>query len=262
MQYLLTAFKKFIFCFNISADYISFIKLLWFTKKYKWNKNRNSNNAFIRYNIILNKKKYQIYLRTYCGDIDIFYEIFFHELYQTPNIDSLSPVIFDIGANIGLAALFFLSRYPAATIISVEPDPANASILKKNLSSQIATGQVHFVEAAISNVTGKMFLSQPLLKYNSALIKNMTANAKGVSVFTMQHLIAQFSVTEIDILKLDVEGAEENIITQESNWLAKIKILIIEIHSSKAKENILNTLEDKNFHLLKPPVGSIHFFHQ
>ena len=260
MQYLITAFKKFIFCFKISADFLSFIKLLWFTKKYKWNRNDNAFYKAVGYNILLNKKKYTIHLRTYSGDIDIFYEIFFRKVYEIQSTKNASMVI-DLGANVGLATLFFLSKYPSAKILSVEPDPENAKLFRKNLSKEITQGKVAFFEAAVSDHAGKMFLSQPVLKYNPTLSKEKSANAIEVEVLSMHQLVELARVDRIGILKIDIEGAEEGILLNNEDWLSKVDSIIVEIHSEKSIKNIVATLQQHHFSLRPSSANnSIHYF--
>lgn len=258
MQYLVTAFKKFIFCFKIAADFKTFVKLLWFTKKYKWNKSRGNSIKAVSYNLLLNKKIQTVYLRTYSGDISIFYEIFFKEVYKTED-KCTSSIIMDIGANIGLATIYFLAKNPHATIISVEPDPANAFLFRKNLLNEITLGRVLFFETAVSDRCGKMYLSQPLKKYNPKLLQQAAVNAIDVEVLSIHSLMDLCKVSEIKILKIDVEGAEETIFSNKDEWLAKVKTILVEIHSENSKRNILEILRQQNF-ILQSSANSIYHF--
>jgi FkbM family methyltransferase len=256
-----TAFKKFIFCYTITADLSSFIKLVWFTKKYKWNKNKLSfnYNAIVKYSVNLNNQLRTIYLRTYSGDIDIFYEIFFKKVYKTDG-NNASCFIIDAGANIGLATVYFLLKYRNAKIICIEPDPENIVIFKLNLAKQIASGAVELVEAALAKADGEMFLAQPKLKYNSKLVHKYSGdNCVAVKTVSLQNILSTKDITNIEFIKIDIEGAEENMFSGNTNWLQNIAEVMIETHSAKAKEAVFAGLYANKFVLQKSEQSIYHF---
>ena len=256
------AFKKLFFCFKITADIPSFIKLLWFTKKYKWSKKKPLSppvTETVKYTIRLNNKRWLINLRTYCGDLDIFYEIFLKEVYKISG-NSSSCTIVDAGANIGLASIYFLSKFPNATIISIEPDPENVEIFRKNLSHQIDAGSLKIIEAAIANEEAERFLSLSALKYNPKLISDSgDERAIKVNTVSMQAIFKQFSIADIELMKMDIEGGEEEIFSVDNEWVNCVKKCIIETHSSKGEEIILNAFYKKGF-VHEKSIGSIHHF--
>ena len=74
---IITAFRKFIFCYSITADLSSFVRLLINTKRYRYAKKPVVHSAIpLPYHLRLNGKRKTIFLRTYTGDIEIFYEVF------------------------------------------------------------------------------------------------------------------------------------------------------------------------------------------
>ena len=82
-------FKKLIFCIKISADISSFMKLAWNTKKYRWFAKANlsfsnGEDKPLQYRLILDSSKRLIRLRTFRGDIQIFYDIFLRSIYELP----------------------------------------------------------------------------------------------------------------------------------------------------------------------------------
>ena len=127
------AWNKFIFCYTATKDLSSFLSLIWFTKLYRLRKRslkyQNLQNKYFSISLTEFPGK-KIFLRTYAGDIDFFYEIFYKKIYQL-TIELNKNMIIDAGANVGFAALFFLKQMPGATIYCIEPDPDNFIFLKK-----------------------------------------------------------------------------------------------------------------------------------
>ena len=258
------AFNKLIFCINTTANISSFILLVWNTKKYKWSKNdlqkRSLNEIPVKYTLRFNNQTQNIYLRTYSGDIDIFYEIFWKKIYSFSR-NNIPQFIVDIGANIGLTTLYFLKKFPTDKIICVEPDPSNLEILKKNLELQIKNQVVKVCEAAISNKDGTMFLNRPPLKYNSKLLVHGNKDEMNlpVKVLSMHNFLKENSIEQIDILKIDIEGSEVELFSADVSWLSTVKEVIIETHSINAEEICSNALEETQFILQDHTANIFHW---
>lgn len=257
---LTSAIHKLFFCLGITANISSFLKITWLTKKYRWNKHdlqRSLNDSPVTYDLRVNKKPNKIFLRTYSGDIDIFYEIFWKKVYD---ISGSAPVdlIVDLGANIGLASLYFLLKYPRATVICVEPGSGNLGVLKKNLADEIRTQKVFVEEAAIAKADGTAFLSVPALQYNTRITGNNEEDME-VRCISMNSLLKKYAVGQIDILKIDIEGAEEDLFLHDTQWLQNVRQVIIETHSEKTAEVCRNILQANKFIL--QTTGSAHLSH-
>lgn len=259
-----TAFNKLIFCLNITANISSFILLVWNTKKYKWSKNnfkkRSLNESPVKYTLRFNKQRQIIYLRTYSGDIDIFYEIFWKKVYSFSSTGTPRFII-DIGANVGLATLYFLKEFPGCKIICVEPDPANVETLKKNLELQIKKQQVKVYEAAISNNDGNMFLNSPQLKYNSKLLADDNNDEMNLSVkvLSMNNFLKENSIEQTDILKIDIEGSEVELFSADVSWLSIVKEVVIETHSITAEEICSKAFKENQFVLQDHTANIFHW---
>ena len=79
----------------------------------------------VRYSIVYSGKKQLVYLRTYAGDIRMFYEIFLEQVYRLPPVVSfVNGIIVDAGANIGMAVMYFYGLFPEATVYCTEPAQA------------------------------------------------------------------------------------------------------------------------------------------
>lgn len=134
------------------------------------------------------------------------------------------PVIFDCGSNIGISVLYYKSKYPDAKITAFEPDPKIIPVLKRNLNNNKAN-DVTVIDAAVWNKNGEA----PLFCEGADGSKITTFGAPGtvmVKTVSLNDLIEE----EIDLLKIDIEGAEFEVILNIAQKLSLIKNIVIEYH--------------------------------
>ena len=250
LERLKEAWNKFVFCYSVTKNFSSFFSLIFFTKLYRLRKksarykNRPDDHFSISLAAFPGKK---IFLRIYAGDIDIFYEIFYKEIYQLS--DWLGKnVIVDVGANVGFATLYFLKQMPNATIYCIEPDPDNFPFLQKNLKAELESGKVKIILAGLSDRDGFMSLERNVLKYNSRLVENASENLVEVITYSVESFFKKFVDGKIDLLKMDIEGTEERIFENDISWLSNVEELLIEFHSEEIKKLCFEKLRSKNFH--------------
>jgi len=169
-----------------------------------------------------------IQLRRKDSDLDIFDQIFVDKQYKWPEIEKLNPkVILDGGANIGLSAIFFSNLFPNAKIICIEPDENNWKQLEANTQNY---KNISLVKAAIWYKNEILNLANPE-GFSAGFSYQSENNDKGVQGCTIQEIMAQFNLNHIDILKLDIEGAEKEIFENGNlEWLDKTDVLTIELH--------------------------------
>jgi FkbM family methyltransferase len=162
----------------------------------------------------------------------IFYDIFWRAIYQLPTpLFQQASTIIDLGAHIGMAAAWFNIHAPQATLYCIEADEANYEILVKNLRPGIDTGRVIAIHAAINNTNDLVYLQRSARSYNSQLSTAITNfPVKGIR---MQQLLHDYHITHIDILKIDIEGAESLLFNDDVSWLKITSAIIIEIHSEE-----------------------------
>ncbi|HEV7333529.1 MAG TPA: FkbM family methyltransferase [Flavisolibacter sp.] len=156
-------------------------------------------------------------------------EIFEKEIYRFAP-ERQAPLIVDCGANIGLSILYYKQLAPAATIIAFEPDENNFQLLSKNINANKLTN-VTLRKEAIWNQTGKISFSANETEA-SHIIKSETATNLVDSVRLKDFLE---TVEEIDFLKIDIEGAEWEVIRDCAQSMHHVKNLFLEYHG-KANE--------------------------
>lgn len=134
-------------------------------------------------------------------------------------------VIVDAGANIGAAALWFAHAYPCATIVAVEPDAANAALLRRNLAG---IGAHHIVlEAAIGAEPG--YVATQWSDGEGWAIQTTRAE-QGVPVVTIADAVAQVERGRLFIAKIDIEGFEDDLFSANTGWIDEAEAVFVEPH--------------------------------
>lgn len=188
------------------------------------------------YKIRLHQTSRIIVLRTFTGDIDIFYEIFWKQIYnQVPQNSPDIKIIVDLGANIGMASLYFSSRYPDAKIYGIEPDPQNFDLLLSNMAHEISHSRFVPVKAAVSGHTGMAYIDKAPKAYNTK-ISTLPVSQTRVKTISITDLLSEFDIANIDLLKIDIEGAEMEIFSGDVCFLERVTNIVMECHSSSIKQ--------------------------
>lgn len=135
------------------------------------------------------------------------------------------PVIVDAGANVGFAALWFARLYPQAKIVSIEPDPANFDLLSTNVRGQ---SQVLAVHAAIGAAAGFVQLSNQSMGWATQTTR--VEAAAGIPIMTVDQAIAEVPNGVPLIVKIDIEGFEQDLFSDNLQWLDKAYAVFVEPH--------------------------------
>lgn len=128
-------------------------------------------------------------------------------------IESITePVIIDVGAHHGEYALLLggiIKAKGSGVVIAIEPDPANVAILNDNINRNALQEIVHVMAYAVSDSSGEMtFVSNGLEGYLLAEDKTNDKKSHKTQVVTLRDIICRFNLTKVDLLIIDVEGAE------------------------------------------------------
>jgi FkbM family methyltransferase len=180
------------------------------------------------------------------SDLFVLREVFTHQVYAFPYEKYAGPIrrIVDIGSNIGLAALYYNLRYPEAAVACVEPVPENVVLLHRN-SSENGLGW-HIEHAAVGADEGETTLYRSGW-WASSSTNEAVAAARGTSAHrpeaalarptmkvrtrTVGAVLAGLGWDQVDVLKMDIEGAEEAVLLRgDPGWLARVSVLVIDIH--------------------------------
>jgi FkbM family methyltransferase len=161
------------------------------------------------------------------GELQVMRDIVLDEEYVLPAIEP--ETILDLGANIGLASAWFRAHYPAARIVAVEPDPDTFAKLERNLGADDA---VTLVQAAVGRESGEVDLFRPPGYSIASSVSEAHADGGSstrVRACTIDELCAEHRLDRLDLLKLDVEGAELDALDGFSR-LDNVGTIIGEVH--------------------------------
>ncbi|MGE4518896.1 MAG: FkbM family methyltransferase [Desulfobacteraceae bacterium] len=183
----------------------------------------------------VNKKHYSypFYLRALSSDISTYKQIFIKNEYNF-SLEKMPNTIIDAGANIGLASIYFANKYPTSQIIAIEPEAKNFNLLIKNTASY---PNIIPIRAALWNKKEEIKIIDPglgnwgfMTEEKEFLSSPEKPFFQTVNAITIQNIIEDFNLEEIDILKIDIEGAEKEVFSDTSRWIHRVNSIIIELH--------------------------------
>jgi FkbM family methyltransferase len=149
-------------------------------------------------------------------------EIFVNRIYEIPRPTGRVPVLVDAGANIGLAALYWKIKYNDFDYVGFEPDPMIAACCRLNLAAWGIRGTMH--EVALSDENGEgSFLGDGA--DGGRLIEGSETGHK-----VRTSLLSNMLPESVDLLKLDVEGAEAMVLRDIAPCLPRVRNLFMEWH--------------------------------
>ena len=169
-----------------------------------------------------------IYLRLRTTDASTFGEILLHGEYDF-DLPFSPKTIIDAGANIGMASIYFANRYPDAKVIAIEAEASNFAVLARNVRPYPSITPIH---AALWNRDGEISINAPDPKSGAWGNWGFFASegpGRPVRAITMQTLMKEMQLDSIDLLKVDIEGAEKEVF-EACDWIDKVRCLMIELH--------------------------------
>lgn len=176
--------------------------------------------------------KHPLYLRIGSSDVPLFREILVNTSEYECELSKSPRVIVDAGANVGFASVFYANKYPEARIIAIEPDASNYEMLRKNTACYSNIVPVH---AALWKDNSELVLEDPgtgSWGFQTRDKQESDAAKKKVLVpgITIDMLMARYQIDYIDMLKVDIEGAEKEVFENPAFWIDKVGVIAIELH--------------------------------
>lgn len=155
--------------------------------------------------------------------------------------------ILDLGANIGMFALWALKKFPHSVVHCIEPIPDTYAYLKRN---------TEWCRFAVSTACVAVSIKSPVfINYDPEY--SHLAGVRGVGNTIEVPAIHPDNLPACDLIKIDVEGGEWEIIANMN--LASVKVILVEMHSQSNIDLIQNFLSERDFVIrsIRAPLYSI-----
>jgi FkbM family methyltransferase len=141
------------------------------------------------------------------------------------------PFIVDGGSNIGMSVLFFKALYPEARVLAFEPSERAHELLVRNVEANGLRGvEVH--RAALGRENGNVAFYEEPDDPSTFRMSTRSGRIPGAEIEVQQCRLSDFIAEPVDLLKLDVEGAEDDVLTDliDSGAISWIDQLVVEYH--------------------------------
>ena len=163
-------------------------------------------------------------------------ELFNDEVYKFESANQ-HPVIIDCGTNIGLSLIYFKKLFPFSKILGFEADPNLFNVCQKNLDT-FKLSDIQLVNAAVWDKEGVV-----KFKLDNSLGGKISDNTSGENLIEIKTVkLSHYLGKKIDFLKIDIEGAEYEVLKECQDHLNNVERLFVEYHSNLHSEQLLDEL--------------------
>jgi FkbM family methyltransferase len=173
-----------------------------------------------------------MFARPGTSDVPNFEDIFVWAEYDLP-LSIVPRFIVDAGAYVGYASLSLANQYPNAKVVAIEPEASNFDVLSCNIRPY---EQIRAVNAALWSHQTKVRIRNPTDRHWALQVAPAAAGDGTIDSITIPDVLAMAGEETIDILKLDIEGAEKELFADGcQEWMGKVRVIIIELHDRLVK---------------------------
>ena len=172
-----------------------------------------------------------ILCRSGLSDLGVVYDTFEGQYHLPP--EGFGPVrsILDLGSNIGLTIAHYAALYPEARILGVELDDGNYEVCRKNTEPWRQRCEV--MNAAVWHEPGEVSYGGAR-ESGYAISSGDAVGARSAPAVTVASLIEKLGVGTVDFVKMDIEGAEQEVLRDAGGWIGKVRCIKVEVHPEKA----------------------------
>jgi FkbM family methyltransferase len=166
--------------------------------------------------------------------------------YHLPPLDVVptdAREIWDLGTNIGLAMAQLALRYPQASVTGVEMDAGNLDLCRRNVAPY--GERCNVLHAAVWSSDGEVSYSGG----EDTLAYRVESGGGGTTVrsLSLNTVLAERGVERVDFVKIDIEGAEREVLRENTEWAAAVRALKVEVHEPYTVDECLTDLRALGF---------------
>ena len=201
-----------------------------------------------------NHSEWRLPMRMSSEDYAAFREVFLFGYYDH---DLGQPkTILDLGGYCGYSAVAFSARFPQARIAAVEPHPDNFAALTANIKLNNLPVTVFQAAATVTDGPVRLLLGGGMT-HGLTPTNYSTGAAITVEGLSIPTILQRLGWDRTDLLKIDIEGAEEQLFRAHQPWLTRVKTIIGEYHGSYQIPEIRSDLESLGFKVMELPHRNI-----
>ena len=227
---------------------------------------RSQNNSIRRFlsliwywfrRLFFSYKYRNLIIRNNTSDFKVFEQIYLFKEYNI-NVPFEPKVIVDAGANVGYASIYFSKRFPNAKIVAIEPEESNYQVMKKNIEKW---KNISPINKGLWYEKTELFIDNPSSnKWSFELTSESRSHGIKLPTITVEEILVKYG--QIDIFKIDIEGAEKELFSINTDWIKKVKLVIIETHDSLKEgcsEAVFKALPKSEFKHFKHGENEVFF---
>jgi FkbM family methyltransferase len=162
-------------------------------------------------------------------DVKVFEQVYVDRHHNMDEPES-PRLIIDAGAHIGCVSAALAARFPESTIFAIEPDAANYTLLCRNVAPY---PNVFPIRAAVWHRPEVLSISNPEAEpWAFRMRQVLPGESDGTVGITIGEFLKWTGAPEIDILKVDIEGAERELFAapDAKKWIACVREIRLELH--------------------------------
>lgn len=188
-------------------------------------------------------------------DHQVLWDTFYHKYHLPPVKLRPDCTIVDLGANVGYTVAHFAFLYPQARIIAVEMDSDNIKLAIRN--TRFFQPRCVLIHAAVWPTNGQVAY-EACGEWGFHVVgeeADRSSNTKMAPARTLDGILEEYKLETVDYLKMDIEGAEANVLQCSMKWINRVKSMKVEVHPifnpAATIENCSNLLVSSGFNCKK-----------
>lgn len=183
-------------------------------------------------------------------DLRVFEQIFVKDAYRC--LCGLGNVraVMDLGANVGFSAVYFLSIFPDALVVAVEPFRRNYDVLLSNVAPYGKRALPVF--GAVWPERSLVAVAAGAAEWAKRVVTITGPEDTPVEAYDMPSLMKMARIETIDLLKVDIEGTEALLFNDSAHtWLDDVRNICIELHGPDCRSRFFRAVEAFDYELLQ-----------
>jgi FkbM family methyltransferase len=193
---------------------------------------------------------HRAWLRSGSTDLSMLRQIVLDREYAPLEHLELKTII-DCGAYAGYSSSFFLSRFPGARIVAVEPDPDNIEMCRRNVDQY--GERIRVIRGAVWSHNAMVELQRGDSGEWSTSVRPAEApGSEPIQAIDVPTVIEAIGGVSVDLLKIDIEGAEVEVFgASDTRWINSVRNIAIELHGPQCREAFLAAMQPYDYELLE-----------